>query len=85
MNASFHLELISVCFQIQRLLVSLINILTVRNEIDRSHLTVCEVLGLAVRCKGKDQRCCSVSGSEGKSGMTYNKGMMGVLKCSLQY
>lgn len=52
---------------------SLINILAVKNETEQSPLTVCEVLGLAVRCRGKDQRCCSVSGSEGKSGMTYTK------------
>lgn len=52
-------------------LFSLINNLAVMNYTDEGNLTVCEVLGLAVKCRGKDQRCCSVSGSEGKSGMTY--------------
>lgn len=51
------------------LFFSLIDIVLLVREI-RSHLTVCEVPGLAVRCRGKDQRCCSVSGSEGKSEKT---------------
>ena len=33
--------------------------------------TVCEAQGWAVRCRGRGQRCCSVSGSEDTSGMTW--------------
>jgi len=32
---------------------------------------VCEAQGWAVRCRGRGQRCCSVSGSEDTSGRTW--------------
>lgn len=43
------------------------------HKLDTEPLTVCEVPGLAVRCRGKDQRCCFVSGSEGRSERTYTE------------
>lgn len=46
------------------------DIVLLQHQMYWSHLTQCEVPGLAVRCRGKGQRCCSVSGSEGKLGRT---------------